>query len=130
MTKRCGVCEQDKEVTDFYLRGGSTTPRSTCKSCYNVRTGRNSRARSYGLAPDEVEEQLAKATHCELCGDEFTKDNGPHFDHDHATGLLREALCGLCNRGLGHFRDNPEVLRKAARYVIKHRKLAQRRTLP
>lgn len=39
------------------------------------------------------------------------------FDHDHATGLCRGVLCAACNGGLGCFRDNPELLRKAAMYL-------------
>jgi hypothetical protein len=29
-------------------------------------------------------------------------------------------LCDLCNRGLGHFRENAAVLRKAAAYLEAH----------
>jgi hypothetical protein len=42
-------------------------------------------------------------------------------DHCHSTTLLRDHLCSPCNLGLGHFRDNPEALRKAADYIERHR---------
>ena len=40
-----------------------------------------------------------------------------HWDHDHTTGEFRGWLCSTCNSGLGFFRDNPYLLRAAARYL-------------
>lgn len=38
-------------------------------------------------------------------------------DHCHSTGSFRGLLCTGCNRGLGYFRDSPELLERAARYL-------------
>lgn len=40
-------------------------------------------------------------------------------DHDHERDIVRGLLCPRCNRGLGVFWDNPEMLRKAADYLEK-----------
>ena len=48
---------------------------------------------------------------CELCGKE--PEQTLHTDHNHATGKVRGLLCHHCNVGLGMFKEDIEVLRKA-----------------
>ena len=59
-----------------------------------------------------------KPDKCQVCGNlgSDTK-KGLHLDHDHKTGKFRGWLCNGCNTSLGHCRDNPEILRKLARYL-------------
>lgn len=42
-----------------------------------------------------------------------------HIDHDHETDEVRGLLCQTCNWGLGHFHDDPQLLREAADYLEK-----------
>lgn len=64
---------------------------------------------------DKIWEQQERK--CAICGagDDF-KDKF-HLDHDHATNVIRGILCARCNHGLGHFKDDAAILRKAAKYV-------------
>jgi hypothetical protein len=39
------------------------------------------------------------------------------MDHDHETGKKRGLLCDPCNKGLGFFRDDPNILTRAAEYL-------------
>lgn len=73
--------------------------------------------RKYGLTLEEYESILAGG--CSICG---AHGPGMAMDHDHANGMVRDALCGNCNNGLGRFKDDPERLRAAANYLERHRK--------
>lgn len=46
-----------------------------------------------------------------------------YIDHDHDSGKVRALLCDSCNKGVGMFRDDPEIMSRAAQYVYFHRPL-------
>jgi len=72
--------------------------------------------RTYGLTADQVEQmQREQESKCAICKETFV--GSPHVDHDHVTGANRMLLCGDCNRGLGMFKDSPELLKTAASYL-------------
>ncbi len=63
---------------------------------------------------------------CAICNQPETaiKPNGTirHLavDHCHDRNMIRGLLCTRCNLGLGGFKDNPEILKKAVDYLQKH----------
>lgn len=58
---------------------------------------------------------------CSICRTPLPQlGKNTHYDHCHRTGAFRAVLCGLCNGGLGLFRDDPSLLRKAALYLELH----------
>lgn len=69
------------------------------------------RANGAGLSVEEIEN--IKSVQNNLCAICF-EPNPSDLDHCHKTGKVRWLLCKHCNRGLGAFRDNPELLRRAA----------------
>jgi hypothetical protein len=69
----------------------------------------------YNLTPEEVE--AMKAAQCNLCAICNTEPKNWHIDHDHVTNEVRGLLCGPCNMALGLFKDSPEVLKQAVKYL-------------
>lgn len=76
-------------------------------------------ARKMKVDVDEILELNEKiGGRCELCGGLPTGNHGRLvLDHNHKTEKFRGLLCGHCNTALGMMQDNPELLRKAARYL-------------
>jgi hypothetical protein len=65
------------------------------------------------MSDADLVELKRATTECVICGD----TGALVVDHDHKTGVVRGMLCNHCNRGLGHFRDDPELLEFAAQYL-------------
>lgn len=66
-----------------------------------------------------------KNQRCEICKERETMKHGSGkvknlaLDHCHASGKLRGYLCHRCNMGIGLFRDRPDLLRAAAKYLTR-----------
>jgi hypothetical protein len=72
--------------------------------------------RKYGLTRENYEALLEEQSgRCGICGEPFAQS--PHVDHDHRTGRVRGLLCRRCNRAIGFFDDDPELLERAAAWL-------------
>ncbi|RRV29834.1 hypothetical protein EGJ23_01400 [Pseudomonas sp. o96-267] len=89
---------------------------------------RASRLKSeYRLEQDEYQAMLeSQGGACAICGAQSTgvrekgkRERSLSVDHCHTTGKVRGLLCHNCNFGIGHFKDNPDLLRIAMAYLIK-----------
>ncbi len=95
--------------------------------------------KNFGISLADYERMLeAQGNGCAICGrPETQKRYGKlrwlSVDHCHTTHAVRGLLCNSCNNGIGRFRDDPDLLRKAAdyleRYAIKSNGAASPRPL-
>lgn len=76
---------------------------------------------SYGINEKDYLEILEEQNYCcKICGvHEKELYKRLSVDHNHETHKVRGLLCDACNRGLGLFKDNPDMLKKAAKYLKK-----------
>lgn len=82
-----------------------------CPRCYNRRIS----LFKYGMTLRQFWNMFREQEgRCAICGGEM---DPPHVDHCHDLGHVRGLLCGLCNTGLGSFKDSAEVLQRAATYL-------------
>lgn len=75
----------------------------------------------YGLTLEEYKNLWDKQLGlCAICLITLEPGNFTQIDHCHITDKVRGLLCGLCNRGLGQFRDSITALNRAIEYLAIH----------
>lgn len=122
--KICNVCHiLKKYFVDFEINQtdalGRKTTRPSCRTC---------RIKINGIALLNSERKRmsvnkpSKFFICPLC----EKGSIPHItanlviDHDHDNGMARAWICDSCNTGLGRFKDDISLLKKAIKYLEKY----------
>ena len=75
--------------------------------------------KTYGITKDEYDRLKRQATHCPICGMQFTKTGWSRqvLDHCHLTGKLRGFICNKCNVAIGGLNDDPILVRKALEWI-------------
>ena len=151
-TKKCSRCQTEKPIESFCKHRGSKDGHNhICKQCVKEyttenkekvrkykkdyyyanrekcieRDRKNSLKRKYNVTVEWYEAQLEKQNgKCMICG--ATESGGIsstlHVDHNHKTGQIRDLLCRPCNTGIGLFKENTDLLKKAIEYVNRHSK--------
>ena len=117
--KKCTKCKVSKERTkEFFPLHNKKLDGldSWCRKCRA--TYRNEICR--GLFRDSISDENLKKlklqkSNCEICD----STENLVVDHNHKTNVVRGRLCNHCNRGLGHFLDNIDILEKAIKYLKK-----------
>ncbi len=75
--------------------------------------------RKYGLSSDQYQSLLIEQdSKCTICGtkqEDFKRKLS--VDHDHITGQIRGLLCFKCNSAIGLLNDDPELIKKAYKYI-------------
>ena len=82
----------------------------------------NDRKRRYGIEQEDYDRMYAaQGGKCAICGVPSEElQHALSVDHHHSCDGIRGLLCHKCNRGLGLFKDNPELLEIAKRYLGEH----------
>jgi hypothetical protein len=95
-----------------------------CRKCFAEKERERWLRVSYGMALEDFENLLtAQNFGCAICKTAFDPEAGdltPCVDHSHSTGQVRGLLCSACNLGIGHFKDDPDRLRSAIKYLDTH----------
>jgi hypothetical protein len=133
------MCGIEKPLEVFRSRGGSMSHllKSRCNTCLyaeHKKWAENNpdRVREYrqkdswtlakrcarrGITPEQLFDRFERQEECcAICKDEI-KIIDSAIDHNHTTGEFRGVLCKQCNRALGMFKDDPQVLESAVEYL-------------
>ena len=134
--RTCKKCQIPQDNNEFRITKEGWR-NHTCKSCLRKHKNQyrvnnlekvrewerlNKVKNLYGLSPEVYKFMLEQQKNvCYICKQ---PEQGQRFlavDHDHETGQVRKLLCNQCNCGLGNFKDNPDLLIKAAAYLIEQK---------
>jgi hypothetical protein len=78
--------------------------------------------RKYGMTFKKYEQMLSDQSGlCAICASPPPDHHKKrlNIDHCHSSGRVRGLLCDACNRALGLFKDDPDVLLKAISYLAR-----------
>ena len=123
----CPICDYTAQYLDKRRKARQTAamkdPEAWRRSRRNIHL-----TKTCGITLVEYEERLLlQGGVCSICKKcEPVEKHSLHVDHDHLTGKIRGLLCSFCNRGIGSFHDDPELLMKASLYLKGETNAAQR----
>lgn len=141
-SKTCRRCEGTHSIKDFSVDRSKKDGRSIyCFNCVRkinktrrskpeVKAKRQKTRRDqianrawrlktrYGMTLQQFDSLFeAQGKCCAICKSDKSDSKNFVVDHSHQTGKIRGILCSYCNRALGMFRDSPELLSKAIKYL-------------
>jgi hypothetical protein len=119
--KKCSKCKKVLPRSFFSIVNGGSYVRSECRKCTNeLKAVRNELRQKYGMPSENYVCPVCFATEEEAMNLGSTNQGAWVVDHCHQTNTFRGWLCHKCNRGLGNFNDNSEILKRAIEYLGKH----------
>lgn len=102
----CKLCDNARQ-REYYRKNPEVVWKRNCQ-------------KRYGLTFSQYQALLKKqAGACAICKspDPGRGNKNLYVDHCHASGAVRGLLCHNCNTGLGHFKDNIQLLERAKEYL-------------
>ena len=120
LNKICTKCKVNKPLSVEYFPLHNKTKSgfdSWCKSCRANYRSETRRGHYRNMISDEALKDIIETVkECVICGSE----ENLVVDHCHKTNIIRGMLCNHCNRGLGHFKDDPQLLEFARIYLLSY----------
>jgi hypothetical protein len=120
LNKICTKCKVNKPLSVEYFPLHNKTKSgfdSWCKSCRANYKSETRRGHYRNMISDEALKDIIETVkECVICGSE----ENLVVDHCHKTNIIRGMLCNHCNRGLGHFKDDPQLLEFARIYLLSY----------
>jgi len=128
-TKICTSCGKEKLLKEFPYLINKLRYAPYCYQCrrdkYKGDKHTKNRLRNrhlltnYNLSLEDYNTILKSQNYrCAICKKPENKlKQQLSVDHNHKTGKIRGLLCPDCNRGLGCFKDNKNLLRLAIKYL-------------
>lgn len=125
----CGSCKQFRDEDEFGWDTTRNQPKRTCRPCHASRMAAYNaanrktvnlkrRVSKRGISVDDYHALvLAQGGRCAICRRD---DRKLDIDHSHQEGHVRALLCSPCNRALGFFNDDPELIHRAEEYLRSH----------
>lgn len=119
--KKCNICLRYLPLPRFLKNIKRKIYSSSCSKCHNLK--------SFGINALEYEELHKKQNgNCAICGkpESATDKHKTELrqlavDHCHKKNIVRGLLCTNCNLGMGHYKDNIDILLKAIKYLTLHK---------
>lgn len=124
VSKLCNKCLQDKPIASFsHNSKGLYGLAQKCKECsakitakYREENYSEVYAKKYNTTIEIIDKVISTKV-CEICGSIAKGKRRHNIDHCHTTGNIRGLLCDLCNKGLGLFKDDTNLLQNAINYL-------------
>ena len=118
--KTCKDCGPSSRRAAPFPGPRCATHHRVVKAARKAAAQASQRAKLYGLGPGQYDElYAAQGGVCAICKRATGKTKALAVDHDHKTGYVRGLCCGICNKLLGHLRDDPELARNIVSYLEK-----------
>jgi DNA-directed RNA polymerase subunit RPC12/RpoP len=117
--KRCNHCNSTTSLWGLLHKEKVKASRDKFIKSGGARYGRL--MKRYGITKNDYDRTLKEQNYkCATCGAEVPKGRWSFFsvDHDHKTNKVRGLLCTQCNRGIGYFHEDVNVMQNVINYLL------------
>lgn len=122
---KCVTCHKELQDDKRHTKPGRARARCTNCSFVIIRDrlldapiGWCDNYKKYGLTRDSFSNLVKNQQGlCAICKSSGGSKTWLVVDHNHITNKVRGLLCHSCNVGLGHFKENPLMLKAAMDYL-------------